>query len=165
MNWLDIIILAVAGIAALMGLRIGLVRTVASVVGIAVAIVLAGQFFNEVAPVFDGLLDSENGANVLGFLLIFVVVLVISAIVGSTMRKVVNLMMLGWIDQGGGLVLGVLLSFALLSALLSVVDSFPVFGLDATISESVFGSFLVEDFDVVLKSLKLLPDDLTEKLA
>ena len=147
-----------------MGLRTGLVRTVVSVVGIAAAIVLASQFFSEAAPIFDGLLDSENGASVLGFLLIFVVVLVISAIVGSTVSKVANLMMLGWIDQGGGLVLGVLLSFTLLSALLSMVDSFPVLSLDATISESVFGSFLVEDFDVVLKGLKLLPDDLTEKL-
>ena len=147
-----------------MGLRTGLVRTVISVVGIAAAIVLASQFFSEAAPIFDGLLDSENGASVLGFLLIFVVVLVISAIVGSTVSKVANLMMLGWINQGGGLVLGVLLSFTLLSALLSMVDSFPVLSLDATISESVFGSFLVEDFDVVLKGLKLLPDDLTEKL-
>jgi len=164
LNWLDIIILTVAGVSALVGARAGLVRALASVIGMALAILLASNFFREASTVFDVLLNSENASNILGFLLVFVVVLVISAIVGSNMRRVVNLMMLGWIDLGGGLVLGVILAFALISPILSMVDSFPILGLDAIIVQSFFGSFLVEDFDVVLNSLKLLPDDLSQQL-
>lgn len=164
MNWLDIIILTVAGVAALIGARAGLVRTLASVMGMALAILLASNFFREGSVVFDVLLNSENASNILGFLLIFVVVLVISAVVGSNMKRVVNFMMLGWIDLGGGLVLGVILAFAFISPILSMVDSFPVLGLNAIIAQSFLGSFLVEDFDVVLNSLKLLPDDLSQQL-
>ena len=163
MNWLDIIILTVAGVAAFIGARAGLVRALSSVVGMALAILLASNFFREASAVFDVLLNSENASNILGFLLIFVVVLVISAIIGSNLRRVVNFMMLGWIDRGGGLVLGVILAFALISPVLSMVDSFPILGLDVIIVQSFFGSFLVDDFDVVLNSLKLLPDDLGQQ--
>ena len=164
MNWLDIIILVIAGIAALIGWRIGLIRAVTSLVGIIVAIVLASQFFKEVAPLFEGVLDSENGANILGFLLIFVAVLIVTAVASTFVRSVINMLMLGWVDKGGGLVVGILLSFALMSAVLSVVDSFPVLSLEETVAESTFGSFLVEDFSVVLEAPKLLPDDLTSDL-
>lgn len=149
--------------AAFIGARAGLVRALSSVVGMALAILLASNFFREASAVFDVLLNSENASNILGFLLIFVVVLVISAIIGSNLRRVVNFMMLGWIDRGGGLVLGVILAFALISPVLSMVDSFPILGLDVIIVQSFFGSFLVDDFDVVLNSLKLLPDDLGQQ--
>ena len=164
MNWLDIIILVIAGVAALIGWRIGLVHTALSIVGIAVAVVLAGDFFKDVAPLFEGAVDSENGANVLGFLLVFVVILLITAILGAIIRKVLTKLMLGWIDTVGGLVLGAFLSLALVSAVLSVVDSFPILDLEETIAESVIGSFLIEEFDVVLTAPKLLPDDLASKL-
>ena len=164
MNWLDIVILVMTGVAALIGWRIGLVHTALSIVGIAVAIVLAGDFFQDVAPLFERIVDSENGANVLGFLLVFVVVLLAAAIVGAIVRKVLAKLMLGWIDAVGGLVLGAFLSLVLVSAVLSVVDSFPILDLEETIAESVIGSFLVEDFDVVLTAPELLPDDLTSKL-
>ncbi len=74
------------------------------------------------------------------------------------------MLMLGWVDKGGGLVVGILLSFALMSAVLSVVDSFPVLSLEETVAESTFGSFLVEDFSVILEAPKLLPDDLASDL-
>jgi len=164
MNWLDIAILVIAGTAALIGWRIGLVYIALSVVGIAAAVVLAGDLFKEVAPLFDGIVDNSNGANVLGFLVVFVAVLLATAIVGTIVRKMLKKAMLGWVDTAGGLILGLFLSLVLVSAVLAMVDSFPILDLERTIAESIIGSFLVEDFDVVLTVPKLLPDDLSSKL-
>jgi len=135
-----------------------------SLVGMIVAFVLAGQFFEVVAPLFEGLLNSENGANILGFLVIFGVVMMVTAVTWSFVRNLVRTLMLGWIDKGGGLVVGMVVSLAVLSAVFSLVDAFPILGLGEAISDSPFGTFLVEDFDVVLKAPRLLPDDFTTNL-
>ena len=161
MNWLDILILVVTGVAALVGWRIGIIRVVISMVGIAVGIVLAGQFFSDAAPLFEDVLDSSNGANIAGFILIFVVVVLIAtAIVGSVIRKVAGILMLGLVDKGVGLLFGVLVAFSIFSAILSVIEANPVLSLEETIGDSTLGSFLVDDFDILLRGPSILPEDL-----
>ncbi len=165
MNWMDILILAFAGVAAIGGWGTGLVRMGVSLVGIVVAIVLARNYFADVAPVFDSFTDSPNAENVLGFLLVFLAVLAGTALLGTLLNKVMGVLMLGWANRLGGLVLGAFLAFSVASAVLSVVDSFPILDLEQTISDSALGTFLVEDFDVVLRAPNLLPDDLTAELS
>jgi membrane protein required for colicin V production len=159
-HWLDISILGLAVVAAVAGWRTGLVATVTSTIGLAGAILLASHFYGDVAPYVEKVLGRENDANLLAFLLVIVVVLMVTAIASYMLRKQLSNLALGWVDKVGGLILGTLISLALLSAVLSMVDAFPVAGLDETVAESRIGSFLVEDFDLVLKATRLLPEEL-----
>ena len=164
MNWLDILILVFAGVAAIGGWAVGLVRVALSLVGIVVAIVLARNYFPDVASLFDGIIDNSNAENVLGFTVIFLLVLVVTVVLSSILNKMMGALMLGWANKLGGLVLGGFLAFCLASVMLSVVDSFPILNLEKVISASYLGEFLLEEFDVVLRAPNLLPDDLASEL-
>ena len=72
--------------------------------------------------------------------------------------------MLGWLDQMGGAILGVILAFTVLSTLLTVVDSFPILGMDESINDATLGRFLTDDFASLLRFPNLLPDDFRDKV-
>ncbi len=160
MNWLDIVILVTLGIVALTGLRMGGVHLGVAAAGIVVGIALASRLHYDLEPVFSPFIDSEDGAEVAAFVAIFVLVLLVSVVVAQITRKILSSVMLGWTDKVAGLGLGVVVTFAAGSAILSMVQSHPVLGLEATIDESTMGSFLADNFDTVLRGLKFVPSDL-----
>ena len=164
MNLVDIIILIASGVSLYIGWRVGLIQVLASLVGIILAIILSTQMFHKIAPAFTGITDSENAANVFGFLTVFLLVLFGAGIAGSFLRKMMRIFMLGWLDQMGGAILGIALAFTVLSTLLTVVSSFPILGMDESIKEGTLGSFLTDDFSRLLRFSNLLPDDLTSKV-
>ena len=160
MNWLDIIIVAAVGFIALAGWRMGGVHAAVTGAGIFVGIALAGHLHHRVEPIFSRFVDSDDGAEIAAFIAIFILVLIASAVVGTLARGVLHSFMLGWMDKATGLGLGVVVSFAAGSAVFSALQSYPVLGLEETISGSTLGSFLADNFDVVLRGLKFIPGDL-----
>jgi len=72
--------------------------------------------------------------------------------------------MLGALDNVGGALVGFLLSIAFMSSLLQMIDQFPIMGLNNTIEDSSIASFLVEDFDRVLETLNIFPENLSSKI-
>lgn len=164
MNWLDILILVSTGAAAIGGWAVGLVRVALSLVGIVVAIVLARNYFPDAGHLLGGIIDNSNAENVLGFTVIFLLVLVVTVVLSSILNKMMGALMLGWANKLGGLVMGGFLAFCLASVMLSVVDSFPILNLEEAISESYLGGFLLDEFNVVLRAPNLLPDDLKSEL-
>mgnify|MGYP004413994677 CR=1 FL=1 len=73
--------------------------------------------------------------------------------------------MLGALDNVGGALFGIVLSIAFISSLLQMIDQFPIMGLNTTIEDSTIASFLVEDFDSVLETLNIVPENLSSKIA
>ena len=59
----------------------------------------------------------------------------------------------------GGMAVGILIGFLLLSGVLTNIQRFPVRDYDKTIDESKLGAFLADNFDVVIRGLKLIPGD------
>jgi hypothetical protein len=57
-----------------------------------------------------------------------------------------------------------LIGFVLLSGVLTNVQRFPVRDYDQTIDESALGSFLADNFDVVIRGVKLIPGDWDDEL-
>ena len=160
MNWLDIVVLVTVGTVALAGLRLGGVHIAVTAVGVLAGIVLAGHLHGDVRPIISRFTDSENGAEIGAFAAIFVLALIASLVAGFMLRVVLSKLMLGWIDRLAGLGLGVVVTLAAGSAVLSAIQSYPVLGLEETITGSTLGSFLADNFDVVLRGLKFIPDDL-----
>ena len=164
MNWLDILLLVLTGLAGLLGWRIGIIRVVVTAVGIIVGILLAGRLFPSVAPIFIDMLDSGNGANVAAFVLVFIVALVTTALVGSLIKKISRFLMLDFVDKTTGLLFGALMALLVCSSILSMIEANPILDLEEPISESVLASFLVYDFNILLKLTKILPENLNPNL-
>ena len=165
MNWIDLVILAVWGITAFWGYSSGLLQIVLPLIALVVGLTLSSRIGESVGNIFSGVIDGENAQTVAGFILIFGVLFVLGAIISFMARKVFGMIPLfGLLNSFAGMAAGVLVGFLLLSGVLTGVQQFPFRDLDKTIDESVLGAFLADNFDVVIRGVKIIPGDWNNQL-
>ncbi len=165
MNWIDIAILVVWGITALWGFSAGLLQIVVPLISLVIGLALSSRIGDSVGNVFSGFTDNENAQTVGGFILVFGVLFIAGAILGFMIRNVLRFIPLfGLVNSMAGMAVGVLVGFLLLSGVLTGVQRFPFRDLDKTIDESALGTFLADNFDVVIRGAKLIPGDWDNEL-
>ncbi|MBI2918766.1 MAG: CvpA family protein [Chloroflexi bacterium] len=154
MNWLDIVIVVGALVALLFGLRMGLIRAAALVVGVIVGLMLARVYSAALGEILTDYVPTA-WANWLGFAAILVGVIIGANIVGRVLRKIVSLVFLGWADTLAGGVLGLALAALLLGTVISLAAAYPFFNLDEAVADSRLAPVVLKAAPVVLG---LLPD-------
>ncbi len=159
MNWLDVVLLILIAVGAIFGYRFGLIQAAASFVAVVIGIALASRIGNALTPIFELLTDDEKTQEVGGFILVLVVIVLLGLIASSAVAKALGAIKLGWINPMGGLLLGTLLVMMACSAALANVQEFSILAPDETIEGSVVGVFLADNFDVVLRAVRLVPKD------
>ncbi len=107
MDWVDWIILAVLVVSALAGLAQGFFRTVCSLLGLILGVLLADWNYPRVATVFQPMVRIQALADAIGFLLIALAVMVIANVIGGFMKKLFHWMGLGCLDTLGGALVGI----------------------------------------------------------
>jgi membrane protein required for colicin V production len=152
MNWLDIVIIVLLFIPTFMGLRQGLIKAALSLAGLIIGIMLAGNFYPQVAGMLT-FIDDENVANIVGFVLILFAVIIIAMILALLLKKLADAITIGWIDHIGGAIFGFLSGFLTMGAILAIVVKF--LGSDL-ITESFVAQIMLDYFPVVLG---LLPSE------
>ncbi|MBI2165614.1 MAG: CvpA family protein [Chloroflexi bacterium] len=155
MNWLDIFIIVVLALLALTGWRAGALRSIALIVGILVGIKLAGLWGGPLGRRLDFITD-PNMAQLAAFTIIFLAVLIGASILGSMLRRLLHMTLLGWMDNAAGLVVGVASGVLGITALIVATGSFPIGGLDKAIKGSVLARSLADNVPFVLR---LLPEE------
>ena len=153
MNWLDIVIIVVIAVSAFMGLRVGLIKAVLSLVGVIVGVILAGRFY---VPLSEQLtfIPHEGAAKIVAFVIILVGIMIIASILAWLLKVAASLVMLGWVNRAGGAVFGFVLGAIFCGALLATWAKFV--GAEAVIGESGLAAVLLHYFPIVLA---LLPDE------
>jgi membrane protein required for colicin V production len=153
MNWLDIVILILLAVPTIIGLKMGIIKAVLSIVGVIVGVLLAGKFYE---PLGASLPISDEGiAKIVAFAIILVAVMLAAAIAAIMLKKIVSAILLGWVNRLGGAILGFLIGAIFCGAILSVLGSF-VANSDV-VRESWLASVLLKTFPLVLV---FLPDEL-----
>ena len=152
MNGLDIFLIIALVIPAFIGLRMGIIKAVLSLVGLIVGVVLAGNFYEPVSKLF-GFIHNEDVAHILAFILILVLVMVAVILLARLLKSVIKLVLMGWVDNVGGAVLGFLSGFIFLSAILATWVKFFGSGL---IIDSFLGKVMLDYFPLILG---LLPSE------
>jgi membrane protein required for colicin V production len=153
MNWLDIIILIVLALFLFGGLKNGIIRTVVSLAGLTVGIMLAGRYYPLVAAELTFIPDL-NIANIAAFIVILMVVLIASGIAAWLLTHFVKAILLGWLNSLLGAVFGFLIGVILTSALLTIWVKFR--GPSDVIMESKYAAALLGYFPFILS---LLPEE------
>ncbi|MBN1188303.1 MAG: CvpA family protein [Dehalococcoidales bacterium] len=153
MNWLDIILIIFLVISIVGGIASGLVRAIFSLAGLIIGVVLAGHFYSNLADALS-FISNDKAAGIVAFAIIFIVVVIIAALLGTLFTKIVSSMMLGFINRLGGAVLGFFIGAIFLGAILAIWVKF--LGENSVISNSVLASLLVERFPFVMG---LLPEE------
>jgi membrane protein required for colicin V production len=120
-NWLDIVLLCVLGATAVIGLIKGFLRQIIGIAAVVVGLILAAVYYWGIAEVLKSFIRNELLANFLGFVFIFVAVLVLGGLVGYLLTKAMK-GPLAFINRvfGGilGLVKGILICGVFVFALL-----------------------------------------------
>ena len=153
MNWLDIVIIVVIAITTLIGLKIGLIKTVLSLAGLIVGVILARLYYLPLAEQLT-FVPQATIAKVVAFALILIGVMIIAGVVAFFLKWAAKMMLLGWVNQIGGAVFGLVVGAIIWGALLALWVN--VFGAGETISNSGLANILLRLFSPVLG---LLPGD------
>ncbi len=173
MNWIDITILVVWGITALWGFSAGLLQIVVPLISLVAGLALSSRIGDSVGNIFSGVTGNENAQTVAGFILIFGVLFILGGIFGFMARRVLGIIPLfGLANSLAGMAAGLLVGFLLLSGVLTGIQRFPLRDLDQavlrdlekTIDESALGTFLADNFDVVIRGVKIIPGDWDNQL-
>jgi len=149
MNWLDIVLLVALAIPTFIGLKQGLIKSVLSLIGLIIGVILASNFYEALGSRL-GFIPNPDIANITAFILILVGVLVIATILARLLKFIVSIVMLGWVNYLGGAVFGLLLGAILWGAILAIWVKF--LGTEL-ITESLVASVLLDKFPLVLALL------------
>ncbi len=161
MNSLDIVIIVTMGIAALMGYRTGVIKGFLSIIGIIVGVVLAGQIGDTVGEKMT-FIDNPDGATIAGYAVVFGAVFIGSLILAGILRKLLDFILLGWVDNLGGAALGIGASVIVWTGAIAAAGSFPV----GFLNDAVEGSSIAPDLaDKVPFVLDLLPEEYSDVLS
>jgi membrane protein required for colicin V production len=152
LNYVDIILLVLLAIPTFIGLTIGLIRAVLSLVGLILGIVLAGQFYEFLSAALS-FISNEDVAKGIAFILILLAVIIIVSIVARLLSSLASAMLLGWVNRIGGAVFGFLTGVLVLAAILATWVNF--FGSSA-IADSFIAAVLLDKLPLILN---LLPEE------
>lgn len=153
MNWLDIVIIIVAVLLGLAGLRQGIIRTIFGIVGLIGGIALAGRYYDELAVLLSH--GGATWASIASYVIILLATLIVAGVIGWLVAKLVHITMLGWLDRLVGFILGIVVGGLLCAAVLAIVSNYSP-GIASVISQSRLARFLMEGLPLLLA---LLPDE------
>lgn len=165
MNWLDIVVIVVVVISAFIGLRTGIVRTIATFVGIGLGVYLAGQYYKGLAPALSSFITNESLARIAAFIVILLVVFLLSWFAGLVLKKILGFVLLGWLDSLLGALFGFVTGAALCGAFIIALGAFGGESFGKVVKDSVVApifldklpvlmGLLPKEFDAVLKWLQ-----------
>jgi len=141
MNLIDLFLAAGIAWAAFKGWRRGLVVSLVGLIGLVLAYGLSLNWGGTVARWMAGA-DSEpgTGLSLLGFVLVFLLVIVAAYAAGIALRKILHTSPLGIVDTVGGIAVGGARAVLILGLLLILLRSLPLpGGLGAAFDSSLLG--------------------------
>ena len=162
MNWVDIVIIAALVVSTFVGYKVGLIKIIIPLAGMLLATILSGALHSYLGDKL-GFIDSENWANIAAFIIVFLIVFAIVYIVASILRKIIQLMLLGWVDRLAGAALVFVVGWIVCSMIVVLVAKYGALGADyvpgSTVSsesiedmidDSALATFQIDKFPIVL---------------
>ncbi len=159
MNWLDGAIIALIIWLTYSAFQAGFIRETVTIVAAILGIILAGLFYQDLADDVFVWIDSETLASIVSFVVIFGAMVLAGQIVALILKPTVNLLQLGIFDQLAGAAFGFVKAIVFIQIFLILFITYPKWGLDETIDESVFGRVAVRIVDRAPVIVEMLPDE------
>ena len=121
MNWIDFVLIGILVVAALGGMRYGLIRAAFSTVGVYAGWLLAGQFSDDVGALFSKSLSNDTLVTVISYAIIVFGAIIAANVAVKFVRPLLTVFTLGlssMVDRLGGLGLGLLAGLAITGAVI-----------------------------------------------
>jgi membrane protein required for colicin V production len=138
-NWLDVAIILVIVWFGVNGYRAGIIREAVTALSVVAGAVFAGHYYDDLARDVLSFVGGSAAARVLSFLVLFGSVVLLGQLMAFLLRGLASLLLLGWADRLLGMALGFFKAFLLVEVLLVLVITYPQFGLDRAVHNSLLG--------------------------
>jgi len=129
LNWLDIVLLLVLGLSLIGGLKKGIAREIIGLIAAIVAFVCGLWFYGSAGSFLLPYVSHKGVANFIGFLGVFLGVVLLGTGVGFLLKMLLKWAGLSWLDRlmGGvfGILRGILFSIVLVLALMAFTPAPP----------------------------------------
>lgn len=149
MSWIDIAVVATAGLSAAYGLWKGIVKAVIGIAGLLGALLLAGSYYRALAAA----LWPAGGywTLIAAYAMILFGVLITAALIAGLLSHVIHMTPLGMVDRGLGLAAGLLVALLGWGLLFTLITTL-VPGAAAALGDSVLACRLM-DFLAAVRGL------------
>lgn len=124
MQILDIVLCVIIGFLGIRGTFRGLVKEIASILGLLLGFVLANSYHAQLSPLLEEYLGGPGLAHLVGYLGIFLGTVAAIFLLATLIRKILKLICLGWLDSIGGGALGILKGLLLCSIVIMALTAF-----------------------------------------
>jgi len=105
-NFFDYVLITIVGLSMVLSIWRGFVREIISLIGLILAFIAASQLSAHVGALFSSWIESKAISNIIGFVLIFVLVMFTIGLIGVLIRKLVDLAALTATDRTLGIFFG-----------------------------------------------------------
>jgi membrane protein required for colicin V production len=120
MNVLDWVLVVAFALTALWGYKTGLISAALNAAAIYIGLFLSGLFAGRVLSlIWDGV-ESESLSTAIGYVIIFVGVFLVSRIIASIIKKALKVTFMGWVDNLGGIVIGLVAGVLIAGGIMTV---------------------------------------------
>lgn len=123
-NWFDIVLILIMLWSVLSGLRAGLARVVVGFIATILGLLAGFWFYRLMAAKLLPWVKTVTAADILGFLIIFVGVLILGSIISGLLSRLFNWIGLSWFDHVLGGIAGLLRGALVIAALVDVLVAF-----------------------------------------
>jgi len=146
MTFLDYFVLLVVLVSVASGATKGIIRVIVSVAFAVAGVILAGLLYTYAAALLRVFVAAWL-ANLLGFVLVFTIVVVAGAVLSWRLRRGFKRARLGWIDHGLGAVFGFARGWLICSVVYLALTAFPV--RPEAVERAIFGPALLDGTRVI----------------
>ena len=124
MNFVDIAVLVLVLLSSLAGFGSGLIRSVFSLVGLVLGIVVASWYYRRFADQLFPLTHNRAFSEAIWFCILALAVMVSAGIVGLAIKRLVHGVGLGWLDRLAGFGFGLLRGALLITVCIMTLAAF-----------------------------------------
>lgn len=144
MNWLDLAFIAFLIIFAFQGLAEGFSRLMVGLAATIAGLLLASWCYDLPASWLLPYVSSKAVANVLGFVLIFVLIQALGGLVGLALSRAFKWTGLGWLDRLLGFAFGALKAVVVGIVLVLILTAFPIKPVPDSVAHSKVAPYLID---------------------
>jgi membrane protein required for colicin V production len=124
MNWLDIVVLLVVAWSVVTAFRKGLVREILGLASVVLALLLGLWFYGTAAGYLAPYMSSRSLANAVGFMAVFLGVMLLAAVTSFVIGKFLRVTGLSMVDHALGAAFGALRGIIVAIALVMAIMAF-----------------------------------------
>ena len=149
LSWIDLVIIGVALGIGVWGWQMGILRASVALLAIVVGVLLAGMYHERVF-VDLAIAEAPSGAmRAASFAVILALVVIGGYVIGSFLRGLASVLLLGWADRAAGGLFGLLFGLVLAQAVIAIVVFAGLDDANGEIGESVLGWAMMDNAPVV----------------